>query len=347
MTTRTGLILLATAAGLALAWLARDVLLLAFLGVLIAVVFSFPVNLMVRFLPRGLAVILVLLALAGILVALALIVAPQIADELDDLRQNAPRAASGRCSTVGSIRYQPGRLESRANRNISQFKFGHYAAALRLLHWGTRPVRKAGEKAVPALIAAVTGVTSALLVIVLGAFLVAAPETYRLGVRRLVPQEHEPVFDESYARVGLSLRKWVGAILVSMTIMGTLAAIGLRIAGIHDWLLLGFLTFLGTFVPYVGAIASALPGLLVALAQSPQHALYALLVYVAVHVIEGYLIAPLVMKRAVEVKPALLLAGQGAFAAIFGIPGTVIATPALVCAQTLIGYLWTERKLGK
>jgi len=323
MTTRTGLILLATAAGLALAWLARDVLLLAFLGVLIAVVFSFPVNLMVRFLPRGLAVILVLLALAGILVALALIVAPQIADELDDLRQNAPRALD---QVKGWLR-----------RHEAAGTAQHAAEA----------VRKAGEKAVPALIAAVTGVTSALLVIVLGAFLVAAPETYRLGVRRLVPQEHEPVFDESYARVGLSLRKWVGAILVSMTIMGTLAAIGLRIAGIHDWLLLGFLTFLGTFVPYVGAIASALPGLLVALAQSPQHALYALLVYVAVHVIEGYLIAPLVMKRAVEVKPALLLAGQGAFAAIFGIPGTVIATPALVCAQTLIGYLWTERKLGK
>ena len=152
----------------------------------------------------------------------------------------------------------------------------------------------------------------------------------------------------SIGTLGVALAHGVAlAIVVSMTIMGTLAAIGLRIAGIHDWLLLGFLTFLGTFVPYVGAIASALPGLLVALAQSPQHALYALLVYVAVHVIEGYLIAPLVMKRAVEVKPALLLAGQGAFAAIFGIPGTVIATPALVCAQTLIGYLWTERKLGK
>ena len=44
MTLRTGLILLAAAAGLALAWLAHDILLLAFLGLVIAVVLSFPVG---------------------------------------------------------------------------------------------------------------------------------------------------------------------------------------------------------------------------------------------------------------------------------------------------------------
>ena len=142
-------------------------------------------------------------------------------------------------------------------------------------------------------------------------------------------------------------QKWVGGIVVSMTIMGTLAALGLWVAGINDWLLLGFLTFLGTFVPYVGAIASAIPGLLVALAQSPRHFLFAGVVYLGVHLVEGYLIAPLVMRRAVEIKPALLLAGQGALGAIFGIPGTIVATPLIVCGQTLVDYLWVERKLGK
>ena len=65
------------------------------------------------------------------------------------------------------------------------------------------------------------------------------------------------------------------------------------------------------------------------------------------HLVEGYLIAPLVMRRAVEIKPALLLAGQGALAAIFGLPGTVVATPLIVCGQTLVEYLWVERRLGK
>jgi predicted PurR-regulated permease PerM len=132
-----------------------------------------------------------------------------------------------------------------------------------------------------------------------------------------------------------------------MTIMGTLTAIGLKIAGIEEWFLLGVLTFLGTFVPYVGAVASAVPGILAALAQSPRHALWAAVVYLGVHIVEGYLVEPLVMRRAVEVKPALLLFGQGLFSAVFGLMGTVVATPLIVCAQTLIDYLWVERKLAK
>jgi len=81
--------------------------------------------------------------------------------------------------------------------------------------------------------------------------------------------------------------------------------------------------------------------------QSSTHLLYAAGVYLGVHIVEGYLIAPLVMRRAVEIKPALLLAGQGSLAAIFGIPGAVVATPLIVCVQTLVQYLWVERRLGK
>jgi predicted PurR-regulated permease PerM len=206
---------------------------------------------------------------------------------------------------------------------------------------------KASEVALPAVLGLVSAFTASILVIVLGAFLVAAPDVYRRGLRRLVPGRLEPVFDESYGRVGRALRKWVGGIVVSMTIMGTLAAVGLKIAGINDWLLLGALTFFGTFVPYVGAIASAIPGLLVGLTQDSTHFLYAAAVYLGVHIVEGYLIQPLVMRRAVEIKPALLLTGQGALAAMFGIAGTVVATPLIVCGQTLVEYLWVERRLGK
>jgi predicted PurR-regulated permease PerM len=75
--------------------------------------------------------------------------------------------------------------------------------------------------------------------------------------------------------------------------------------------------------------------------------LYALAIYLGVHVVEGYLVQPLVMRKAVEVKPALLLFGQGIFSAVFGLLGTIVATPLLVCLQALIDYLWVERRLGK
>jgi predicted PurR-regulated permease PerM len=322
---RVGMVLISIVAVLAALWLAREIVLLGFLGVLIAVVFSFPVGWLSRLLPRGVAVIIVLLVLVGAAVGLGLVIAPTLSREFHELQQRAPQAFESARNYVS--RSAPGGEQ--------------------LAQKAPEAVKQVGEKAVPALLALVSGITGIVLVIVLGAFLVAQPDVYRRGLRALVPPQHEDKFDESWKRVGGALRRWVGGILVAMTIMGTLTAIGLKIAGIEEWFLLGVLTFLGTFVPYVGAVASAVPGLLAALAQSPRHALWAAVVYLAVHIVEGYLVEPLVMRRAVEVKPALLLIGQGLFSAVFGLLGTVVATPLIVCAQTLIDYLWVERRLAK
>jgi predicted PurR-regulated permease PerM len=320
---KTGLKLLAAAAVLALAWRAHGVLLLAFFAVVLAVVLSFPVRWLSRLMPRGAAVMVIVIAILAALAGSVAVGAPALSQQLEDVKQTAPRAlkkARQWLSAKGA-----GQVEEKAGQ----------------------AAQKASEVAVPALLGVVSAATEGVLVLVLALFLVAAPDTYRNGVRRLFPREHEAVFDEAYERTGRSLRKWVGGILVSMTIMGVLAAAGLWIAGINDWLLLGLLTFLGTFVPYVGAVASAVPGLLIAVSQSPRHLLYALAVYLGVHLVEGYLVQPLVMKRAVEIKPALLLVGQGVMAAIFGIAGTIVATPMLVCAQAMVEDLWVERKLGK
>jgi len=75
---RVGLVLLAWAAVFAGLWLAREVLLLGFLGVLIAVVFSFPVDWLSRWMPRGMAVLLVLVLLGGMLTALGFLAAPTL-----------------------------------------------------------------------------------------------------------------------------------------------------------------------------------------------------------------------------------------------------------------------------
>ena len=82
---QVGLILLACAAGLAALWLAREIVLLAFLGVLIGVVFSFPVGWLSRFVPRGVAVLLVLLALVGAGAGLVALAAPTLEREFEQL----------------------------------------------------------------------------------------------------------------------------------------------------------------------------------------------------------------------------------------------------------------------
>jgi predicted PurR-regulated permease PerM len=326
--------IVAAAAAAAALWVARTVVVLGFLGVLLAVIFSFPVGWLARFVPRGVATILVLAALVGAGAGIGTLVAPTLSREAAQLRESVPRVVRDVRQRIERVQEQAG-VSAAPNGSSAQPSQSRDAIA------------QAGTKAVAAVAEIVAGLSEAILVVVLAAFLVHRPDLYRGGLRRLVPSAHEPTFDEAWARMRDGLRRWVGGILVSMLIMGTLTALGLLAVGIDDWLLLGVLTFLGTFVPYLGAVASAVPGLLVALGQSPRHFVLALAVYVGVHVVEGYVVEPLVMRRAVELKPALLLFGQGVFGAAFGALGFVVATPAIVCGQILLGFLWVERRLGK
>jgi predicted PurR-regulated permease PerM len=289
---------------------------------------------MSRVMPRGLATVLVLLAVLGLAAGATAIVVPALVDQASEAVQKAPDALQ--------------RVKRWMNRTAREAKAPKpQEVAKKVEEHATNALGDLLKGLVPAALGAVELASTAILLLVLAAFLVAAPDSYRDALRTLVPREYEPNYDETWKRVATGLRHWVGGILVSMTLMGALTALGLALAGIKAWPLLGLLTFFGTFVPYLGAISSAVPGLIVGLADSPLKFVAAAGVYLGVHIVEGYLVQPFVMKRAVEIRPATLLFGQAAAGMLFGVLGTVVATPAIVCLKAAVGYLYVERRLGK
>jgi predicted PurR-regulated permease PerM len=310
------------------AWAARRVLLLGFFSVLLAVALSFPVSWLERVLSRGAAVLVVLALLVLFLTGIGWAAAPPLASEIQSVAESTPRTLQHARDWWDHLTRAPGEVARQGPSSPAPPALAAQAA----------------QAALPAARGAVLVVTEGVLVLVLALFLVYRPEVYRSGVRLLVPAGRLEVFDELVSRLTTGLRRWVGGILVSMLIMGSLTAGGLLAVGIENWALLGVLTFLGTFVPYLGAIASAVPGLLVSLGQSPRAFALALVVYAIVHVVEGYVVEPVVMRRAVQVEPALLLAGQAIIGSVFGVLGVAVATPVVVCARIAVEYLWVERR---
>lgn len=317
-------------------WLARDVLLLIFFAVVLAVAFSYPVGWLSRVVPRGVAVLAVLLLGAAGAAGIGAIAAPKVSEQIAGIRESAPRAVDQVRGRLQQLQLLPS--GSSGGREETGETGGE---------GGGGALGAAVAKAGPAVLKVVGGVTELLVLIVLAAFFVHEPDMYRRGLRLLLPRQHEGTFDELWPRLRDGLRRWVGAIALEMAIIGTLTALGLFAVGISNWLVLGLLTGLATFVPYLGAIASAVPGLLVALAQSPRHLLLAAAVYLGAHLVEGYMLSPFIMRRAIEIKPAMLLGGQAVLGAVFGVMGIIVATPAIVCAQIAVGFLWVERRLHK
>lgn len=311
---------------------AVGVILLGFLSILLATLLSYPIDFFSRFMPRALALVLTVVLVVSAAVGLALITVPVLTAQATRFLEQIPVALARLSAWWDDLKRSGTMPDLPTPSPVARLASEAEALLARALPfaWSVGSV-----------------LFTAFLLFVLALFLAYAPESYREGLRSFVPREHEPLLDEAWCRLGTTLRHWTTGILLSMIVMGLLAAVGLYLAGIDGWLLLALLTFLGTFVPYVGAIASAVPGLMVGLAESPRRFLYAAAVYVGVHLVEGYLVSPFIMKYSVRLRPGILLFWQLLVGTVFGLPGIIVATPLLACVQVAVGYFYVERRLGK
>ncbi len=96
------------------------------------------------------------------------------------------------------------------------------------------------------------------------------------------------------------------------------------------------------FVPYVGAIAGAVPAVLIAFLMGWQQALYVALLYTAVQTFEGNVTAPLIQQRAIALPPALTLVAQTALGLLFGLFGVILATPLTAAIVAAVQQLTDE-----
>ncbi|MDQ1644807.1 MAG: putative heme transporter [Cryptosporangiaceae bacterium] len=110
---------------------------------------------------------------------------------------------------------------------------------------------------------------------------------------------------------------------------------------------LAALVFLGAFIPVVGATLSGAVAVLVALVEvSPLAALLTLLAVIAVQQLEGHVLQPLLLGRAVELHPLGVIMALTTGVITGGIIGALIAVPMVAVLNTAIRYLVEYRAQG-
>lgn len=140
-----------------------------------------------------------------------------------------------------------------------------------------------------------------------------------------------------------ALRGWLLGQVVSMSLVGVLTGIGLRLLGVPLVLSLSVLAGLPDFIPFIGPVIAAVPAVLMAATVGPSIALYTVLLYIVVQQIEGNVIQPLVQRWAVALPPALGLIAVVAFGTLFGVLGLVFAVPLAVALRALVQKLYVDR----
>jgi len=187
-----------------------------------------------------------------------------------------------------------------------------------------------------------TVVLNVIVVLALGIYFAIAPQTYVKGLLRLVPPGGRTRGGEVAAALGHVLRRWIAGRLASMFVVGVLTVVGLLLAGVPLALTLGLIAALASFVPYIGPVLGAVPAILVALSNDPVKALYVVLVFAVVQILENYLITPQIDQKAVSLPPALLIGVQILMGVLIGAGGVLMATPLLVVVILLVQMLYLQ-----
>lgn len=287
-----------------------------------------------RRVPRLAAVSLVLLLGIGSLVGLGIGVAPSIASEFDDLGETLEQ---GREEVEDLATEGPFGLESRdLDEYVEQ-------AGEQL---GGRGADIASGVVAGAVIAfeVVAGVL--LLVVLLFFFLKDGEDFTRFGLRQIRREHHELV-------CALGLRAWVAAgsyvrgtaivALVDAVIIG----IGLLVIGVPLVVPLAILTFLGAFFPLVGATAAGVVAALVALVDGGvRDALLVTALIVVVQQVEGDVLQPLVLGRAVKLHPVVILIVLAAGAVVGGLIGAFLAVPVAAVTVAVASELRQRGIIG-
>ena len=184
------------------------------------------------------------------------------------------------------------------------------------------------------------------IIIFVGIYFAASPGVYTGGFIRLVPQQKRGRAREVMQEMGDNLSSWLLGKAVSMLIVGVTTAIGLSLLGVPLALILGVIAGLLDFIPYLGPIMAGIPAVLLALSISPDLALYALLLFAAINMLEGYVLQPMIEAKAIELPPALVIVMQLIFGTLFGFAGVALATPLAAVLSVLVKMLYIEDILG-
>lgn len=322
---RRTLIILGLVSLFLLAWYLRSLILMLFGAVVVATVFRALADRIARFtgIREGISVALSIIAILGTAGILAAVFGSAILDQVQVLRTALPAAWSSFEARVGDIGL--GEQLRQLSESI-RTQSGTSAFSRFLLSLGS-------------------GLADVLLVLVAGVFLAAQPRFYVAGALKLVPAGKRGLLGEAMDESETALRLWLRGQLVAMVAVGLLVGLGLRALGMPSALALGLLAGVLEFIPFAGPIIALIPAILLALAVSPDMALWVLLLYFAVQQFEGYVLTPLVQQYAVDLPGVVLLFSLLGFGMLFGTLGIILAAPLTVVAYVLVKRLWVIEAL--
>jgi predicted PurR-regulated permease PerM len=313
----------AIAVGLALAYVLRGPLVLIYVSIIFAVVFTPIVDKIARarvgkWSPgKGLSILILIVTVLLALSLFLALAAPPIVNDAQGLSTDVPSRVRGLQEKVGKLplgdkiapKLNVGSLESYLGTFIENvFKFFKGVAG---------------------------GVTAFITLIILTAYFILDGRRAFNWAMSLVPQKNRGRLRQTMIRAETRVQRWLGGQLLLMLILATASCITFGLLGIRYFYALAVFGGIANFVPILGPIATVVLASLVAAIDSWWKVLGVLVFYAVYQQVENSFLTPRIMKStvdlpAVTVVIALLIGGE-----LAGLLGAIVAVPTAALIATI------------
>jgi predicted PurR-regulated permease PerM len=319
-----------------LLWLSSKVitmLLILLVAVLLAYAVTPVIGLLQRIMPRILALLVVYVIVIILLGGIAYLAVKALIPQLNSLTQSVQTFvrpdSHGKESPLDQTLKSIGITQSQINAATKQLQsqLGPIAAN----------VASGTEQVVGGLISAGFNI---LITVVVSVYLLVGSSRFGSWLINSSPLSQRGWISSALEITQREVGGYIRGQIIMSSCMGVLQFVGMIILGVPYALLIAVLAFILEFIPTIGTIITGFVAVVIALTVSWQLALITLAYTIVVDCIEGYLLSPRIMGKAVKIQPVVSLLAMIAGAEVFGIWGAILAAPTMGLIQALVGTSW-------
>jgi predicted PurR-regulated permease PerM len=320
-------------AGWLLSHVVKTILTLVLSGV-IAYALTPLVSFFSRWIPRTIAIAIAYVLGFAVILGLGALVVATAAAQVTTLVHHLPQYAKE------AQRLEPQILRLLGPFGVTRAKF--HTAESQLIAFLNGIGTTAAKDSLGIITGVVGTIVDVVLVLILSVYLTANGPSISARLRRETPgaQRYRTVL--LIAIVNQVVGGYVRGTLTLAALIGTLVGVGLLVLHVQYAVLLGVLAFFMEFIPVIGVLISGAVSVLIALFQGWLLALIVLVYFVVVHVIEGDVVGPRIMGRAIGIHPATALIALVAGTELFGLWGALFGAPIAGLLQAIGSAVWQE-----
>lgn len=308
-------------------YLVRDILLLVFLAIIIVSAIDPIVDwFQKRKIPRSLTVIAVYVIFLFILSLTVFLLTPPLTNEIRGLGENVPQLVEKITGYFSSAR------EYASSHNLQQYVSNFLGST-------AERISQTGSSIFSGTVSFIGGIFSFVVVLSIAFYMTVQEKGIKKFFASIVPDEHSKYALGLVDRIQFKMGRWLQGQFFLMFIVFALDYIGLLLIGAPYALVLALIAGILEIVPYIGPIISAVIAVAICFLHGPLTGLLALGVFGLVQQLEGYVLTPLIMKKAVGLNPVVVILALMIGAKLGGVIGIVVSVPVATVLGEVVNDL--------